>query len=84
MLKTQLLSNYQLHCQLLETKTTKTCQIKFRQENNRSQCSVVNLILILISFLNVYSHLYICLLYFNETFYKIFNKGSHTGKAKVA
>ena len=34
-LKTQLLSNYQLHYQLLKTKTTKTFQIKFRQENNR-------------------------------------------------
>jgi len=51
------LSNYQLHYQLLKTKTTKTCQIKCRQENNRSQCSVVNLLLLLISFLNVYSHL---------------------------
>jgi len=57
-LKTQLLTNYQLRYQLLKAKTTKTCQIKCRQENNRSQCSVVNLLMLLISFLNVYSHLY--------------------------
>ena len=57
--KIQLLSNYQLHCQFLKTKTAKICQIKCRQENNRSQCSVANLLLLLISFLNIYSHLYI-------------------------
>ena len=39
-------------------KTKTTWQIKCRQENNRSQCSVVNLLLLLISFLNFYSHLY--------------------------
>jgi len=59
MSKTQLLSNYQLHYKLLKTKTTKTSQIKSRQENKRSQCSVVNLLLLLVSFLNVNSHLYI-------------------------